>query len=467
VRAPPAGSAPAPLSTSGDDDTSRRSKELALYARAEALGLCGPLGKRRADVWEGRLDEAERGQGAALVDELRAGIRRRVMRGADLGRVGTALSWFADFRRDTTRTPFLPLEHAGDISSSVYNAESLELLAEYMRLRGSRKSWQKGGAISADHIQATVATVRLLRSAEAHYGIIAESADTALSALYKDMRKDEGPKGERKESRAFRASHFRVLMSSGHDRTTPRGKREWCIALVAHNLLLRGGEVGRTTTKAFDCARDLTLTSVILRAACRESGGRLWLIVWVVSIKDPSVRFRAVPLPIMQRRSCSELCAYTALKDHVEQRWRQVPACAGACAWCKPTAGSPRPGGKPPATCSRANTPLFQLEDGSAYRTQDVRDLGARMAEGAGIPPETVGGKLFRIGGATDVRDALGLQAAERTLKDRGRWGSDVAFVYGRANMRDQLHASVAIGDADAREVEQMVEGWVQPATFR
>ena len=42
-----------------------------------------------------------------------------------------------------------------------------------------------------------------------------------------------------------------------------------------------------------------------------------------------------------------------------------------------------------------------------------------------------------------------------------------MAFVYGRANMRDQLHASAAVGDADAREVEQMVEGWVQPATFR
>jgi hypothetical protein len=57
--------------------------------------------------------------------------------------------------------------------------------------------------------------------------------------------------------------------------------------------------------------------------------------------------------------------------------------------------------------------------------------MGKRMAKAAGIPPEAVGGKLFRIGGATDVRDVLGA-AAERTLKDRGRWGSDVAYVYGR-----------------------------------
>ena len=54
-----------------------------------------------------------------------------------------------------------------------------------------------------------------------------------------------------------------------------------------------------------------------------------------------------------------------------------------------------------------------------------------------------------------------------RLAKLAGRWGTDVAFEYGRANMRDQLHASAAVGDADAREVEQMVQGWVQPATFR
>jgi hypothetical protein len=454
-------------STSADEDFARRTKELALYARAERLGLCGPLGKRKADVWEGKMDKGGKGEGAALVDELRAGIRRRVMRGADLGRVSTALAWFADFRADTTRVPFQPLEHAGDISASVYNAETLELLTEYMRLRGSRRAGQAGEAISADHIQTTVSTVRLLRSAEAHYGIIAASADTALTALYKDMRKDDGPKGERKECRAFRAAHFKILVGAGYDRHSTQGRREWCIALVAHNLLLRGGEVGRTTTKTFDTARDLTLTSVVLRQPCAESNGKPWLIVWVVSIKDPHMRFRAVPLPIRYRGG--ELCAYTALEQHIRKRWSQVPTCTAACKWCKPREGAARPGGTPPHTCARANTPLFQLEDGSAYRTADVGIIGERMATAAGLPPKSTGGKLFRIGGATDVRDVLGLygDAAERTLKDRGRWGSDVAFIYARANMRDQLRVSAAVGDADAREMEEMVPGWVQPATFR
>jgi hypothetical protein len=54
----------------------------------------------------------------------------------DHGRVGTALSWFADFRRDTTRVPFVPLEHAGDLSAGAYNAETLDLMAEYMRVCG-------------------------------------------------------------------------------------------------------------------------------------------------------------------------------------------------------------------------------------------------------------------------------------------------------------------------------------------
>ena len=142
-----------------------------------------------------------------------------------------------------------------------------------------------------------------------------------------------------------------------------------------------------------------------------------------------------------------------------------MPQCRGPCAWCQRKPGTPRIGGKPPNTCQRANAPLFTTPEGEAYSTEAVRKLGRRFAEAANIPPEAVGGKLWRIGGATDYFEVLGEQGA-RLLKARGRWGTDVAFVYARANARDMLEASTSVADADARDIEDM-SGWVQPANYR
>ena len=440
----------------------RRDAEDAMYARAARAGLCGPLGKRRSDEWDGELFNG-RGVGAPLVDELRIATRRRIMRNMDVGKMGTALAWFEDFRRDTTRVPFVPLEGSDDKGASMYNAETLELMAEYMRLRGARRG---GGAVSADHIQSTVSMVRNIRSAEAHYGIVVPQTDIVISGLYKNMRKEQGPKGERRECAPFRARHFRLIIKAG--KRNQFTDVEWAIALVAHNLLLRGGEVGRTDSRPFDTARDLTLVSIILHEPCAESGWRPWLTIWLVSIKDVNAKFRIVPLQICARADASdtEMCAYTALARHVRRMWQQVPACSGSCEWCKPTPGAARTGKTPPATCRRAQTPLFQLADGEPYTTEDVRVLGRRYAVAADMPPASVGGKLWRIGGASDLHEVLGGRS-ETLLRQRGRWATDIAFIYARANMGLVLEASARMADADKRTVEEMEAGWVQPATFR
>ena len=92
--------------------------------------------------------------------------------------------------------------------------------------------------------------------------------------------------------------------------------------------------------------------------------------------------------------------------------------------------------------------------------------MGKRMATAVGIPPAAVGGKLFRIGGATDLLDQLGM-GSSRIIQDRGRWGTEVARVYQRSLLRDQLDASGMMADADAADMEACIAGWVQPSTFR
>eukprot|EP00965_Chrysotila_dentata_P058255 1931704-Pleurochrysis_carterae.AAC.1 len=63
------------------------------------------------------------------------------------------------------------------------------------------------------------------------------------------------------------------------------------------------------------------------------------------------------------------------------------------------------------------------------------------MAAAAGEDPASFCGKCWRIGGATDLRDRLG-DASKATIKQRGRWPSDVALVYQRALLDHQLDAS-------------------------
>ena len=87
----------------------------------------------------------------------------------------------------------------------------------------------------------------------------------------------------------------------------------------------------------------------------------------------------------------------------------------------------------------------------------------------AGIPASETGGKMWRIGGATELRVRMGVDRATMLLKDRGRWmDRDIGNIYSRALIEDHLDASGAMGDVDSsRDFEEMFEGWVQPATFR
>ena len=69
----------------------------------------------------------------------------------------------------------------------------------------------------------------------------------------------------------MRSHMLRELAQRGWDRSSRRGAVEWAAALVAHNLLLRGGEVGSVDKNAFDTSRDITIGSVLFMAPSAES----------------------------------------------------------------------------------------------------------------------------------------------------------------------------------------------------
>jgi hypothetical protein len=96
------------------------------------------------------------------------------------------------------------------------------------------------------------------------------------------------------------------------------------------------------------------------------------------------------------------------------------------------------------------------------WTTEDSRKLFKRIAEAAGIDPSSVGGKASRIGGSTDAKDRTG-EAGKAIIKRRGRWASDVAEVYQRELLGEQLDLSAALGDALGEDLESLCEGWAQP----
>jgi hypothetical protein len=269
--------------------------------------------------------------GADAVASLRERARRKVLATWNLGRIGSMAAWWEDFLMTTDRVPFVALATTGDLAGAIYNAQTLELFAEFIRDRGSRAKGHTGEPLTADYISTLVATARLVRSGEAHYNVAPSEASTSISTMFKSMREEDGPRGgnERRESRGFRARDFKAIAAS-FDRLTHMGLMEWTVALTAWNMLLRGGEVGRPTGKIFDASIGITVAGVQMREPCAASGMRPWLTVDVTSIKDQKRRNRPVPVPVAQRGGGvaggdDALCVYTHIKAVYERRCRQLP----------------------------------------------------------------------------------------------------------------------------------------------
>ena len=107
---------------------------------------------------------------------------------------------------------------------------------------------------------------------------------------------------------------------------------------------------------------------------------------------------------------------------------------------------------------------VFAHASGVEFDTGDVRRVAQSMAEACGEDPARFGGKSFRVGGATDLRCALGVAEGKAVIKQRGRWNSDIADIYQRALLADQLDGSAAMGGAHGADLEGLLDGWSQPA---
>ena len=81
-----------------------------------------------------------------------------------------------------------------------------------------------------------------------------------------------------------------------------------------------------------------------------------------------------------------------------------------------------------------------------------------------GLPPDDTGGAAGRIGGACDIRQSQGIERGRLLIQERGRWASDISWIYQRGDVGEQLQLSVDMVDASGASAETFVPGWVQPA---
>lgn len=274
-----------------------------VYQHARRLGLTGKLGSTPQPT-----------SGNAFYDALgdkSSALQRGVW---DIPRTATALMWFEEYLLATERQPFIPALGSEQLGGTLYNRETLDRFAVYVRgaaPKGRTKNW----FVSADCISGYVSAVYVLRCREAGYDVAPTSRTSADQK--KEMLKKEAA-GERDVGRGFRASHFERL----HQRSPPLStadRVERAAGLAAHNLMLRGGEVGvpDTTEGPPEPNRIITWTSFDWKAPSVDSGFRPWCFARIVPIKNPSGRAKAHPIPLSRGHdgtfgSCGT-CAYDAI----------------------------------------------------------------------------------------------------------------------------------------------------------
>ena len=84
-------------------------------------------------------------------------------------------------------------------------------------------------------------------------------------------------------------------------------------------------------------------------------------------------------------------------------------------------------------------------------------------AKAAGLDPTHIASRAVRMGGATDLYDIYG-DAAQRFIRERGRWGSDVAQIYQRVSAREHGEKSRNIANSTGVDLQSLLRGWCQTA---
>ena len=417
---------------------------------ASELGFHGPIGARHADadVWLGEPSDGERELASLLLADAEASVLSANETASWVSRMGTAFHWLALFHSALPNMVKLhPLGGPDHRENALKNENFWARLAAFMRRHGSIKRGQMGAPVGSGQVQAVISALRAFRAIGARYSLVTPECNEWLPRIKRSMRKEDGPALERKLQLGIRARHFEQLDSVGWDRSSTEGIYDHALAHTLKIVIGRGGEGGLVEGKgqsAFDPRKAPTVADFRswFDAHPRVNDGLPWLRVWWYPIKDQHGTHAKVPIPVSKRghtaTGADPACPYDAIHAWWAIRSRQVPE-------------------------SRWDQEAFFAHPttGKICDTGYVRILARRMGRLLGISEAALGAKSFRIAGATDLYDAHG-EYAQRLLKERGRWHTDIAYIYARISESAHLTAARAMANASGVDMEHGA-GWVQP----
>ena len=95
--------------------------------------------------------------------------------------------------------------------------------------------------------------------------------------------------------------------------------------------------------------------------------------------------------------------------------------------------------------------------------SDDVATWGKQVGAAAGLDAETIFAQCFRLGGATDMYDLYGADA-ERYVRERGRWASDIAQIYMRVSASAHGAISRSLATSTGVDLQSLLSGWTQAA---
>ena len=429
--------------------------------RAHDVGILGQGPERIpldwADPTRGEIDH---------VAQIEAGVQLRLrtarMQSKDK-RTATGLGALEEVRKRVPNLVFFrPLEHAGDLRTSAYNERTLCLIAEAIR--------QERGVL-ASSVSGYVSAIKTLVERDHGQPLLCPGPGASgkmLSEVYLSMRREDGPKAHRRLGRAMRSAHIRRVVSQpGYAAyaLTHLGCMEHALRHACHQCFLRPGEVGTPDGQPFCPHTQLVCgpNAVQWVTAAQANSDRPKLFILVLPIKDSEARRTRVPITIEPRApgggSVDHFCPYLAILA-----W-----------WSLRTAGIPEENWNDVPLFVRPGTHPTSVDTAAVFSAKHLIPMVRSDALVVGFPPDEVFGNAYRVGGATDLRDApsnadsviagpcIGMEQATRMIKARGRWYSDIYEIYERGSLREHALASAAITEAGGMDLEQILVGWIQP----
>ena len=343
------------------------------------------------------------------------------------------------------RTLVLPLHGKDHAQNARHNDETLAAIQLFIREHGSIARGKAGDTVRSDTIAAVGSTFRAYRQVEAGYRLRVPEFSVLIPTLNRQIKGQDGPTAARKLELGVGPAQLDTAYHRGFDWTSERGKFEWAICHTLIQVVGRGGEPGLTDDRKLESfpwnpSKDCVVDDVKWLTA-EHMGGRPALDFWWFPIKDPEHTKKKVPIRITRTHDGPLGSKHLDPYDAIWAWWRLVASTL--------------------SPSERKTRPLFSF-CGVTIRTRGVATIAKKIATSIGEDPALVGAKSFRIAGATRIYEEYDLAEAEHILTRRGRWCSEIKFLYARLSSARQVEVSRRMALVGSTDMERSA-GWTQP----